>query len=94
MTINRICGAFALVLILSACAKDAREVRSTDNPTIPVSTLFTHEGCTVYRFNDAGRYVYYANCGGGSTSVNHRDSCGKNCTRDYVVNTSYSVQEE
>jgi hypothetical protein len=96
MTINKICGAFALVLILSACAKGPRETAATDNPEVAVSKMFTHDGCTVYRFSDAGNYVYYAKCEGGQTNTSWDRSCGKNCTETVNVpsDNSYPVQVE
>ena len=59
------------VIFLTACQQKAE--RSTQLPNYKVETLFTHEGCTVYRFDD-GRTVYYTNCQGSTQS-----SCGKNC---------------
>lgn len=35
----------------------------TDNNAIHVEQLFTHEGCTMYRFHDAGYPRYYVRCG-------------------------------
>ena len=46
-----------------------------------VDKLFTHEGCTVYRFNDVG-YRYFTNCKG---AVEWVESCGKGCTRNQGV---------
>ena len=40
-----------------------------NNPTYEVYYLFEHEGCKVYRFRDAGNYVYFTNCKGSTTSV-------------------------
>lgn len=31
-----------------------------------VDRLFTTNGCTVYRFSDAGRYRYFTNCRGST----------------------------
>ena len=35
-----------------------------NNDTYKVQFLFEHEGCKVYRFNDAGNTVYFTNCNG------------------------------
>jgi hypothetical protein len=69
------------VLSLSACQKQAEQ--ATHTGAYNVETLFTHDGCTVYRFYD-GRTIYYTNCKG---STQHTESCGKNCTEDVTVPT-------
>lgn len=43
-----------------------------------VSRLFEIDGCRVYRFLDAGRYRYFANCGDlTTTSSSYSQSSGK-----------------
>lgn len=59
-------------LYLTACQKNAEQTARVGND-FKVEKLFTHEGCTVYRFDD-NRTVYYTNCQGSTQS-----SCGKNC---------------
>jgi hypothetical protein len=54
----------AFALALSGCARDPVETTRTSNPGIAVEKLFEHEGCAMYRFRDAGSYVYYSNCQG------------------------------
>lgn len=39
-----------------------------NNKTYQVDYLFEHDGCKVYRFQDNGRYVYFTNCTGETTS--------------------------
>lgn len=58
----------------------------TNNAAIPVDKLFTHEGCTVYRFRDAGYSHYYAKCAGGtaSTDTAYSETCGKGCSKTVV----------
>lgn len=63
--------------VLAGCTKRA-EQSSAAGTEFVVDKLFTHEGCTVYRFRDAGYYRYYTNCSG---STNWQESCGKNCSR-------------
>ena len=65
-------GIISSVLFLTACQKDA-ESSARVGHEFKVEKLFTHEGCTVYRFFD-DRRVYYTNCQGSTQS-----SCGKNC---------------
>lgn len=76
---------FALmVLALAGCVEGAPpvEATATNNPEVPVALLFTHDGCRVYRFVDAGRYRYFANCPAQDTiTAEWSETCGKNCTR-------------
>lgn len=58
---------------------------STHQGNFNVEKLFTHEGCTVYRFYD-DRTVYYTNCQG---QANTQYSCGKNCTTNTETTTSF-----
>jgi hypothetical protein len=60
---------------LVACSKPPES--SVTKGQFKVETLFTNEGCTVYRFEDGGHDVYYTNCR-GETSNSY--SCGKGCT--------------
>jgi hypothetical protein len=70
----------AVALALASCGQDPVSTQRTDNPNVPVGILFETDGCKVYRFVDAGRYVYFTNCAGTTTAF-HTESCGKNCTR-------------
>ena len=73
------------VLMLSACTKEPEA--TVQQGEFRVERLFTNEGCTAYRFNDAGRYVYYTNCP-GTTQESHSTSCGKTtCTETNRVDT-------
>lgn len=67
-----------LVLLLAACQKPPISTASTENPEIPVDTLFTKDGCTVYRFWDNGRR-YFVRCESGSSSTQWHEPCGKGC---------------
>jgi hypothetical protein len=58
-----------LSLFLTGCAADAVSTSRSTNPAVPVSLLFEHEGCKVYRFADNGNYHYYANCKGSSVTT-------------------------
>lgn len=67
--------------MLTGCAKDP-EQRQRVNARFDVDTLFTKDGCTVYRFDDNGHFHYFTNCSGATMS---RESCGKNCTHDVSI---------
>jgi hypothetical protein len=76
-----IIGALSLV----ACEK-APEATVKQGEFV-VERLFTNEGCTAYRFNDAGHFVYYTNCS-GSTQSTVVKQCGKTpCNEELNVNT-------
>lgn len=49
------------LLALSGCYSRPIERRATDNSEITVETLFTKDGCTVYRFLDSGTR-YFVRC--------------------------------
>ena len=71
---KRILSALSCFLILSAlfgCAGDPQ--KSQVRGDFKIETLFTHEGVTVYRFNDCGNYVYFAS----KTSTSYRESNGE-----------------
>jgi hypothetical protein len=58
--------------LIYGCASDGVQTVQTNNHDIHVTFLFEHDGCKVYRFMDAGNYIYYANCGLSSdTAWNH-----------------------
>jgi hypothetical protein len=73
-------------LLLAACTKPAEQT-SNVNAQFEVDRLFTNEGCTVYRFNDAGHH-YYVVCDGNPESISQK-SCGKGCVRDENIRTEY-----
>jgi hypothetical protein len=72
----------AAILTLAGCSKPAETSTSVGREFV-VDKLFTHEGCTVYRFNDGGNNRYFTNCQG---STSWTESCGKNCTRQMNIN--------
>lgn len=85
MSTDRISILIAATLLLAGCANDAVSTAATDNHQVPVDKLFTHEGCTIYRFDDAGHYHYWADCRG---SISSTQTCGRNCTRQDEVVTN------
>ena len=74
----------ACALVLAACSKPA-EHSAPAGVGFNVDRLFTHEGCTVYRFDDAGEYRYFTKCDGAassSSSWSEARPCGKSQCRD------------
>ena len=69
------------VLALTGCGKPAETSTSVGREFV-VDTLFTHEGCTVYRFVDHGNSRYFTNCQG---STNWTERCGKGCNRQMGI---------
>lgn len=71
-------------LFVTACSEHPMSAERTDNPNYVVETLFTHDGCTVYRFRDSGNR-YFAKCGQVVADTNWTESCGKGCSRNVGV---------
>jgi len=69
------------VLGLASCMKPP-ESSTPAGIEFKVDKLFTHEGCTVYRFNDGG-IRYFTNCSGATSWI---ENCGKNCSKNVGVN--------
>lgn len=69
-----------VTLSLFGCYGEA-EMSQPAGVGFQVDKLFTVEGCTVYRFYDAGRR-YFTDCKG---STEWQESCGKNCSKDAGV---------
>lgn len=80
----------AIAVILVACTKDPVSKSNTNNATIQVETLFTHENCTVYRFVD-DRPQYFVKCKttnvAAGTINTHTEYCGKGCTKTFSNET-------
>lgn len=51
-------------LLLSGCDTEGVGSESTDNDQVVVERLFTVEGCTMYKFRDGWRNIYWTNCPG------------------------------
>lgn len=57
------------LLALAGCGKPAESsVRAGSD--FKVDKLFTVDGCTVYRFSDAGHWRYFTNCSGSTAYTN------------------------
>lgn len=59
------------VLLLTGCNKDPESIQSVGKE-FQVGKLFTIDNCTVYRFSDGGRNVYFTNCQ-GQVSSSHQE---------------------
>ena len=64
-------GVLFFVLLLAACVKDPISRQVTDNANVQLSLLFSHEGCSIYRFSDAGELHYFADCRNSVSNVTH-----------------------
>jgi hypothetical protein len=73
--------AIITLLALAGCYGKPEEA-TTLSEDFTVARLFTHEGCTVYRFKDAGTPRYFTNCQ-GSTSWSTTQSNGKSSTKKH-----------
>lgn len=79
-----------LVMFLFGCTKPAEESHRV-NTQFSVEKLFTHEGCSVYRFED-NRYHYYVKCNNSSAVIEqYSQTCGKGhtCTYSDNIETEY-----
>lgn len=71
------------LLALAGCQKQAEQTQAAGSD-FQVDKLFTVDGCTVYRFQDA-RTVYFTNCS-GSASYSYSQQSGKaRVTHDVTV---------
>lgn len=82
-------------LALAGCyAKTTPEASAQAGVDFKVDRLFTHDGCTVYRFHDGLYGRYFTKCeGSASASTSWVESCGKNCTRPMDIPTGYTRQQ-
>jgi hypothetical protein len=78
---TRALAAFLMLTPLVGCFAEPVGRGPTNNPEVQVDLLFTHDGCTVYRFRDVG-FHYYVRCqdtAPGET-VSTLACTGKGCT--------------
>ena len=83
-------------LAVAGCTK-APEYSSPAGREFVVDKLFTHEGCTMYRFSDGGYLRYFAKCDGESVTAQTEwvERCGNNnCTRQREITTSNTRNKE
>jgi hypothetical protein len=61
----------------------AEGVAPASNGAFDVERLFVVDGCTMYRFYDGLRPIYFARCDKSTTaSRTVTESCGKGCSRE------------
>jgi len=68
-----------LGVALAGCERADPVSSVTTGRGVEVETLFTVDGCKMYRFRDAGITHYFANCPTQQTVSDVRN-CGKSCT--------------
>lgn len=77
-----------VILLLTGCyAKKEPEKSEKLSETFVVETLFTYDGCTVYRFMDTGYYRYYSKCTAAQSTTTWSEGCGKGCSRSVEIET-------
>jgi hypothetical protein len=80
----------ALFPFAAACVNEPIASSPSTNRDVNVDVLFTHDGCTVYRFRDGSYYHYYVRCRGEPSVVTL--SCrGKGCVDDDSIPTLSSA---
>jgi hypothetical protein len=64
-----------LLLVFAACTvqQPIYSRPAKNNRDFEVEFLFTHDGCRVYRFQDATRMVYFTNCNGDTAAYDTTD---------------------
>lgn len=81
------CIALAL-LALAGCRQVEPEATQGAGNGYRVSRLFTHEGCTVYRFTDDARYRYFTRCDGAASASTSWDESSGKVSREMQIPTS------
>lgn len=78
-----------MAVTVTACLeKKAITAHKTNNPDVPVSLLFEHDGCSVFRFVDAERFHYYVRCATfGKQQTMYEYNCGKTCIQYESIST-------
>ena len=82
---TKIMLSLAALAMVAGCEKPAESVAHT-GAGFTVERLFTHDGCTVYRFSDSSKR-YFTRCDGiaAQSTTTWQESCGKNCTRPVEI---------
>ena len=83
---TKIMLSLAALALVAGCEKPAEAVAHT-GVGFTVERLFTHAGCTVFRFEDGGSNRYFTRCDGiaAQATTTWQESCGRNCTRPVEV---------
>jgi len=74
------------LLILIGCRENPVATIKTNNPKIEIDKLFTHKGCSVYRFFDR-EYHYFADCRGSVSSDKETNDGETNTITDETIPT-------
>ena len=82
---KKIMLSLAALAMVAGCEKPAESVAHT-RAGFTVERLFTHDGCTVYRFSDPSKR-YFTRCDGiaAQSTTTWQESCGKSCTREMEI---------
>lgn len=80
---KRIALIAVVALAIAGCYKHAERSETRGAGGFEVQTLFTHEGCTVYRFYDA-RTVYFVRCEDGKAFTNEEHMEGRTTVANEV----------
>ena len=82
---KKIMLSLAALAMVAGCEKPAESVAHT-GAGFTVERLFTHDGCTVYRFSDSYKR-YFTRCDGiaAQSTTTWQESCGKSCTNHVEV---------
>ena len=83
---TKIMLSLTVLAMVAGCNKPAESVART-GMGFTVERLFTHEGCTVFRFEDGGNNRYFTRCDGitAQSTTTWQESCGKSCTREIEI---------
>ena len=82
---TKIMLSLAALAMVAGCEKPAESVAHT-GAGFTVERLFTHDGCTVYRFSDSSKR-YFTRCDGiaAQSTTTWQESCGKSCTHEIEI---------
>lgn len=73
----------AMLVLATGCAKNAERTDTKGVGGFRVETLFTHDGCTVYRFEDM-RTRYYAKCVNADATTMTTQPAGKSSFQENI----------
>lgn len=70
------------LVLFTSCEHDA--IESEQKGEIVIDLLFELDGCKMYRFNDAGKRIYWSNCH-GNVSYEKYVSTGKSGYNEIIL---------
>ncbi|MEX0291425.1 MAG: DUF4884 domain-containing protein [Flavobacteriaceae bacterium] len=74
-------GLVCMIMVACSARRPISRTPAVNNDTYRVEYLFEHEGCKIYRFRDAGNFVYLTKCKGELTNVESDSSRVTNIIR-------------